>query len=221
MAEKKLSLPKLVIFDMDGLLFDTETLFKREKGIVMKKYGLTLTDEDYEKTLGVCGAKLAEVLLEIYGPDYPAQTISKETRARVTAEILKNGPPVKEGIPELLEWLYERRIPCCVASSTQTETVKAYIARGGFDRYFSCIIGGDQVPASKPDPLIFLTACEKMNVPPADALVLEDSENGVRAAINGGIPVICIPDMARPAEDVLAQAAAVADTASQVQGLFV
>lgn len=217
---KKLALPKLAVFDMDGLLFDTETLFKRNKAVVMKKYGYELTDADYEKTLGICGQRLTEVLDELYGPEYPAADISRETRALVTEEIMENGPPVMEGIPELLEWLKGKKIPCCVASSTQTLIVRSYLERGGLMKYFSCVIGGDQVSASKPDPEIFLTSCVRMNVRPADALVFEDSQNGVLAALNGGIPVLCIPDLAVPEEAVLEKAAAVVRSAREVPALF-
>lgn len=87
-------------------------------------------------------------------------------------------------------------------------------------KYFSCVIGGDQVSASKPDPEIFLTSCVRMNVRPADALVFEDSQNGVLAALNGGIPVLCIPDLAVPEEAVLEKAAAVVRSAREVPALF-
>ena len=217
---KKLTLPKLAVFDMDGLLFDTETLFKRNKAVVMKKYGYELTDADYEKTLGICGQRLTEVLDELYGPEYPAADISRETRALVTEEIMENGPPVMEGIPELLEWLKGKKIPCCVASSTQTPIVRSYLERGGLMKYFSSVIGGDQVSASKPDPEIFLASCARLNVRPEDALVFEDSQNGVLAALNGGIPVVCIPDLTVPEEAVLEKAAAVVRSAREVPALF-
>lgn len=81
MSDKKLPLPKLAIFDMDGLLFDTEALFQRTKAVVMKKYGYEQRPGDYEKTLGTCGDTLNRILHELYGEAYPADTISQETRS--------------------------------------------------------------------------------------------------------------------------------------------
>lgn len=220
MKNKKLPIPQLVIFDMDGLLFDTERLFQQKKAVVMQKYGYQQKEGDYEKTLGTCGQALLDILADLYGPDYPAEKISSETRQIVNRQILAEGPPVKPGIRRLLAWLEGRNIPCCVASSTHTDIVRTYLECGGLKQYFSYVIGGDQVSASKPDPEIFLKACEKMHVTPEQALVLEDSQNGVLAAINGGIPAICIPDMATPKDTVLKRAAAVVSSADKIPDLF-
>lgn len=220
MKNKKLQLPQLVIFDMDGLLFDTERLFQQKKAVVMQKYGYHQNDGDYEKTLGTCGQALLDILAGLYGPDYPAEKISSETRQIVNRQILAKGPPVKPGIRRLLAWLKERNISCCVASSTRTDIVRTYLKCGDLEPYFSYVIGGDQVSASKPDPEIFLKACTEMHVMPKHALVLEDSQNGVLAAINGGIPVICIPDMAVPKDFVLKRAAAVVSSANEILDLF-
>lgn len=220
MKNKKLPLPQLVIFDMDGLLFDTERLFQQKKAVVMQKYGYQQGEGDYEKTLGTCGQALLDILAELYGPDYPAEKISRETREIVNQQILAEGPPIKPGILQLLTWLKERNISCCVASSTCTDIVCTYLKCGNLDQYFSYVIGGDQVTASKPDPEIFLKACEKMQVMPEHALVLEDSQNGVLAAIHGGIPAICIPDMAVPRDFVLEKTAAVVSSADDIPELF-
>lgn len=220
MQNKKLLLPQLVIFDMDGLLFDTERLFQQKKAVVMQKYGYQQGKGDFEKTLGTCGQALLDILAELYGPDYPAETISRETREILNQQIMAEGPPLKPGIRKLLVWLKEKQIACCVASSTRTDIVCRYLKRGDLDPYFSYVIGGDQVSASKPDPEIFLKACQHMQVLPEHALVLEDSQNGILAAINGGIPAICIPDMAVPKACVLEKAAAVVSSADEVPSLF-
>lgn len=220
MPNKKLSLPELAIFDMDGLIFDTEALFQRTKAVVMKKYGYEQRPGDYEKTLGTCGDTLNRILRELYGEAYPADTISQETRELVNQYIDAQGPPVKPGIPALLVWFQEHHVPCCVASSTRTDIVKKYLAQAELDAYFSFVIGGDQVSHSKPHPEIFLKACAQTQTAPEQALVFEDSQNGVLAAINGGIPVICIPDVGTPEDEVLEKAAAVADSASDVPALF-
>ena len=220
MNDKKLPLPKLAIFDMDGLIFDTEALFRDKKAVVMKKYGYEQRPGDYEKTLGTCGDTLNRILRELYGEAYPADTISQETRELVNQYIDTQGPPVKPGIPALLAWFQEHHIPCCVASSTHTNIVKKYLVQAKLDAYFSFVIGGDQVSHSKPDPEIFLKACAQAQTAPEQAVVFEDSQNGVLAAINGGIPVICIPDVGKPEDEVLAKAAAVVSSAADVPDLF-
>ena len=212
--------PELVIFDMDGLIFNTEQLFMNKKAEVLKEYGYEARDEDYLKTLGTAGQQLLDILHEIYGPDYPAEEISSKTRQIVNAEIETNGPEIKPGIKELLQWLQRENIPCCIASSTHHIYVEKYLRQTGLLKYFSHIIGGTEVQRSKPEPDIFLAACGYFHIAPARALVLEDSENGILAAWNAGIPVICIPDLKIPAPDIAQKAAAIVNTADKVIGLF-
>lgn len=193
-----MKLPKLAIFDMDGLLFDTERLFMRLKGINMAKYGYSQTEEEYVRTLGLNGDALHKVLIDTYGEDYPADEISADTRRDENEYLEKYGPSVKKGIPELLAFFMEHGVPCCVATSTQGYNARRYIERAGLTPYFAFIIGGNEISHSKPDPEIFLACCTRQQTAPADALVFEDSENGILAAANGHIPVVCIPDMKYP-----------------------
>ena len=195
--------PKLVIFDMDGLIFDSERLFMRELKKVMKDYGYELTEEIYIRLLGLNSDLLKEEMLGIYGEDYPIAEISIKARENVTVCARNGDLTVKEGIRELLEFLENENIPCTVASSTGIRYVKEYLQIAGLDGYFSDITGGESVKRSKPEPDIFLKACEKFGVKPKDALVLEDSENGIRAAHAAGIRVVCIPDMKYPSREFL------------------
>lgn len=215
-----LKMPALAIFDMDGLIFDTELLFMTTKDGVMKEYGYTQQKDDYIHTLGTCGQQLLDILHRLYGDDYPAEEISLKCRTLVTEKIRRNGPPVKPGIPELLSWFAANNIPCCVASSTRHDIVAEYLHLAKLDTYFSFIIGGDQVSRSKPNPDIFLMACHCADISPEDAIVLEDSENGISAAYNANIPVICIPDLKVPAEDIAKKTAAIVPTAADVIQLF-
>ena len=189
---------RLVIFDMDGLIFDTERLFMETQAPILEKYGYKQKKENYVKTLGIAGENLKHTLHEIYGLDYPDEVISNETRAMVNSIIENNGVAIKPGIKELLQVLYNKKIPCAVASSTRTEIVKKYLNRAGIDNYFNFVIGGDMVTESKPNPEIFLKAWKSANVPLEAALILEDSENGLLASKNAGIPSICIPDLKYP-----------------------
>ena len=209
-------IPELLIFDMDGLLFDTERLFMNLRATVLAKYGYEHREEDYLKTLGVSGKNLAVILSGIYDKDYPAETISRETRALQMDWIEENGLPILPGIQTLLEWAETEAIPCCVATSTQRRFAESFLERSALSRFFAFLVAGDEVTLTKPDPEIFLTACKKAGVSPSRALVLEDSENGILAAANGGIPVLCIPNLKVPDEKTAAKAAAVLKSAEEV-----
>ena len=132
----KLQLPALAIFDMDGLIFDTERLFMTTKDGVMKEYGYTQQKDDYIHTIGTCGQQLLDILHRLYGDDYPAEEISQKCRTLVTEKIRRDGPPTKPGIPELLAWFTDKHIPCCVASSTKYDIVTEYLRLANLDNLF-------------------------------------------------------------------------------------
>ncbi len=205
---------KKAIFDMDGLIFDSERIFMRELGIVMEEYGYTLTREHYISTIGITVSAVEQIKRKEFGADYPHEEISKKAAQRLTKLAHEGKLPIKKGIQNLLEELTARGISCVVASSTDTEYVCEYLRTAGLDKYFDNIIGGDKVKGSKPDPDIFIAALD--GTAPEDALVLEDSINGVKAAHNAHIPVICIPDMVYPDEHTRSLALAVVDSADDV-----
>ena len=213
-------LPEGVIFDMDGLIFDTERLFMNEKNRILLEYGYPARESDYIQTLGLGGAALNEKLAALYGPSYPADEITERTRMRVTAHIRAHGPTVKPGIRTLLVQLRELGIPCCVATSTPGPIAAEYLALAELDSYFARVLGGEAVTHSKPAPDLFLAACACLAAEPAHALVLEDSENGILAAAAAGIPVICIPDLKQPDPRIAERAAAVLHSADEVIGLL-
>lgn len=209
-----MKLPELFIFDMDGLIFDTERLFMRELGKVMKENGYILTEEVYITTLGMTGKTLVKRMQEVYGEDYPCREMGRKTRDRIQVIVRNDGMPVKKGIVNLLEFIKDKK--CCVASSTDAAYIREYLEIAGLDKYFDFVIGGNMVAKSKPEPDIFLKACETAGVLPEAAMVFEDSENGVRAAYGANIPVICIPDMKQPCDEIVSKALFVAKDADCV-----
>lgn len=194
--------PKLVIFDMDGLIFDTERLFMKYLTINNAKYGYTLTEQMYADTLGLAGDTLRSKMEQYYGHDYPLDEISQKTRDDMDLHIKENGIPVKNGINQFLCFLKTRYIRCAVASSSPVRYIKNYISSAKLNEYFEFIVGKDMINNSKPAPDIFLYAASKAGVNPWDCLVLEDSENGIRAAHAANMPVICIPDLKYPCDEV-------------------
>ena len=201
-----MKLPKLFIFDMDGLMFDTERLFMNFLIETATEYGYIVTPELYYNTIGCNGVILKKIMLSALGSDYPFEEISQKTKKRITTYALKYGLPEKEGLRPLLNFLKENQIPCCVASSSDSALVNTYLEKNELQSYFSFIIGGNQVTKTKPEPEIFLTCCKYFNIAPEDACVLEDSENGILASTAANIPVICVPDLKLPKYEILNQA---------------
>lgn len=207
-AVKSFENKKAVIFDMDGLIFDSERVFMEQLAVVMEERGYKLTRDIYTQTLGLGGSKLEEVMYGYYGKEYPFKECGHIAQDRVATIASTVGICVKPQIRELLKELKTDGIMCAVASSTKTEFVKIYLENAGLDCYFDVIIGGEMVKRSKPEPDIFILACEKLNVLPNEAVVLEDSDNGVAAAYAAGIPAICVPDLREPSENTVRIAAA-------------
>lgn len=205
--------PKRVIFDMDGLIFDSERAFMENLKHTMEEYGYKLRLEVYLSMLGANSASCKATMKKNYGEDYPYEEISQKARERFNSDLKKN-LVIKKGIKELLIYLKENNIKASVASSTLSVYVKNYLETAGIAEYFDTVIGGDMVTKSKPEPDIFLKAL--CGTAPEEGLVLEDSKNGILAAYNGHIPVICIPDMAVHGEDILSLCAAVAESALDV-----
>lgn len=215
-----MNFPKLAVFDMDGLLFDTERVLMEANAKVMKAHGYEQKFSDYQRTMGTAGATYSRMIHEIYGQDYPLETVSAESRRGERDWLNEHGVPVKPGIPELLRLLAAHGVPCCMATSTRREEALKTLEDSGLAPCFSFIVAGDEVVRSKPDPEVHFKVCQKAGVSPADALVFEDSENGVRAAHNAGVPVVCIPDLVQPSEDIVKQAAAVVPSAWEAMRLF-
>ena len=215
-----MKLPQLAIFDMDGLIFDTERLMKEENAKVLAEYGYQQDMEKYMYTMGTAGATLMKRARENYGEDFPAEEVYQKTEDRCRARVLREGPPIKEGIPELLAFFLEQGVTCCVASSTQSSTVATFLKMANLSQFFAFQICGDQISHSKPNPEIFQKCLTQNGTDPGDAVVFEDSENGIRAAVNAGIPGICILDMKVPCEEVATQTAAILESAKEAISLF-
>lgn len=184
-----------LIFDMDGLMFDSERIAAislREAG---EKFGYEIKDEVRNQLLGRNKNDGIQVMKNTYGEDFPVEEVFKYSMVVRDQYIKDYGLPIKEGLIELLDYAKAKKIKMVVASSSSRNVIKENLLLTNTTFYFDQIIGGDEVVNSKPNPEIFLKACEKCSVHADKALVLEDSESGILAAKNAGIKVICIPDL--------------------------
>lgn len=186
---------KCLIFDMDGLMFDSEVIAEMAYKKAVKKFGYDISNEIYYQLLGRNKTDAYMIIKEHMGEEYPAHEIHKLAHEFKYAHIQEHGLPMKKGLMELLEFVKQKGILMAVASSSDKSIIEWYLKLGGIEKYFDYIISGEQVVHSKPNPEIFLRVCRELGVTPEEALVLEDSKSGIMAAVNGNIPVICIPDI--------------------------
>ena len=211
---------KAVIFDMDGIIFDSERAVYRGWQDVAAKHGFSDLDTVYMKCIGCIEPVTKAYFLEFYGPDFPYDEYRSE-QSRSYHEMYDGGRlPLKPGIRELLEYLKEEGIPAAVASSTRTELVENQIRDAGLAQYFKVILGGESIERSKPAPDIFLKAAEMMGTEARSTFVIEDSYNGIRAAHAGGMIPVMVPDMMPPNDEMREKARYIFNDLFDVLGLF-
>lgn len=194
---------KAVVFDMDGIIFDTENMIWKVWRKVAKKRHMEDIDSALRACLGVNVQGTTEIFLDKYGQDFDMEGFLKEAAILFNETVEKEGIPVKKGVYELLAYLSENGYKIALASSTQTEKVIKELKEADLYQYFEVIVGGDQVTRSKPDPEIYLTACHKIGVDPEEAYAIEDSFNGIRSAASAGLKAIMVPDILQPNETIM------------------
>ena len=183
------------IFDMDGLLLDTEGVYKRSWTEAARRLRFDLTDEIYLTLIGISVADAEKRLVEVFGPRFPIDEFREDAKVRYEAIVEKEGIPLKPGVRELLAWAREKNIPCAVATSTVSAEARARLAKHGVLEEFRHLIGRDMVSRGKPHPDLFLSAAEALGIEPSHCLVFEDAHTGVYAAKAANMDVLLIPDM--------------------------
>jgi beta-phosphoglucomutase family hydrolase len=195
-----------VIFDMDGVLIDSERISFKCYQEVFKEFNYTIDEEFYLKLIGRNVEGIKAKMEEEYGENFPFDIIYRK-KADLAHEITdKNGVIIKPGVHELLDYLNEENYKIAVASSTRKERVLQLLEEGKIKDKVDFIIGGDQVENSKPNPEIFLKAAEGLEIEPEKCLVIEDSDAGIKAAHAAKMVGIHVPDMKFLEEDTKALA---------------
>ena len=184
-----------VVFDMDGVLFDSERALMLCWLEVAEEYGIENIEKPYYASVGANAAKTRQIMLEAYGEDFPYDRYAEEAFQMYLKRYGSGRLPVKNGVFEILEFLKSNGKKIALASSTRKEAVFSRLRDGGILEYFDVVITGDMVTKSKPEPDIFLLACEKLGVSPCSAYVIEDSFNGIKAAHRGALKPIMVPDL--------------------------
>ena len=193
---------KAVIFDMDGVIFDSERLVLTSWKEVGKKHGFTIEEDLFYLCVGVNAVETKQIFLRHYGQDFPYDEYKKEASAWYHERFDNGRLPMKPGIRELLTYLKEEGYKIGLASSTRQVTVTQEITDAGLLPYFDNLTCGDMLQKSKPEPDIFLMACDALSVKPEEVVVIEDSYNGIRGANRAGTTPVMVPDMIAPDEEM-------------------
>lgn len=193
---------KAVIFDMDGVIFDSERCIIECWKVIAKKHNIKDIEPVLTRCLGITYEEGKRIFLEHYGEDFPYDEWKKE-RSDLYHERYDDGRlPLKFGIRELLVYLKENGYKIGVASSTREAIVSKQLIDAGLREYFDNLTCGDMLERSKPEPDIYLMACERLGVKPEEAIAIEDSFNGIRSASRAGMFPIMVPDLTEPDEEM-------------------
>ena len=191
-----------VVFDMDGVIFDTERLVIEFWKEVAKKHNIPNIEHTCIQCLGTNRVRTREIFLENYGADFPFDPYRAEVTELFNTHYKGVPLPTKPGIRDLLSSLQEQDINVGLASSTAQHLVRDEIGTAGLLPYFQTLVCGDMVEHSKPAPDIFLKACEILNADPTKSIAIEDSFNGIRSAHCAGMTPIMVPDQVQPTDEI-------------------
>ena len=191
-----------VIFDMDGVLIDTERISFNAFKEVLSGYNYEMSEAFYLTMIGRNVKSIKELMLEEYGNDFPFEEVYKKKVKIAIDTIDRDGVIVKPGVHEIVDYLKNNNYKVAVATSTSRERAHYLLQQVGIKEKVNYIICGDQVENSKPNPEIFLKAAKGLAVEPENCIVIEDSDAGILAASRAGMKGINVPDMKMPDEDM-------------------
>lgn len=192
-----------IIFDMDGVIFDSELIGLESWIKLGDKYGLNDVEKNAKKCIGRSTKDTMAILEDAYGDKVSIQKLYSECK-KVFHDIIANGGlPLKKGAVDILKWLHDSGVKVGLASSTAYNTVVSQLTEAGLIDYFNIIVGGDMIEHSKPQPDIYLLACQKLGVSPQNTIAVEDSYNGILAAYSAGMIPVLIPDLIEPNDEMI------------------
>jgi HAD superfamily hydrolase (TIGR01509 family) len=184
-----------VIFDMDGLMLDTESIAKMCWERAFAATGRDMTGAMYASMIGRNKRDCVELLRAAFGDGFDFEATYAQCSGYYEEHVARHGTPLKPGVREVLGELSARGVPLAVATSTRGEKARVRLENAGLLRFFQTVVSGDEVAHGKPAPDIYLEAARRLGIDPARSFALEDSHAGVRAAHAAGLKVIMVPDL--------------------------
>ncbi|HLI67040.1 MAG TPA: HAD family phosphatase [Caulobacteraceae bacterium] len=207
---------KAVVFDMDGLLINSEVIVRDAMMAVAREMGAELPNEVFVRMVGLTYAASDAVAQAHFGPDFPLEAFNAAVWKRAE-QAFEAEDILKAGVREIVDHLEAAGIPRAVCTSSSHETVRRHLAPSGlYDRFQAIVARGDYAHG-KPSPDPYLLAAERLGVAPADCLALEDSHNGVRAAHAAGAMTIMVPDLLDPTPEMRRLCIAIAESLHDVR----
>ena len=182
-----------VIFDMDGLMVDTEPVYQIAWQQAAAELGYDLDDELYAKFVGRPTPACEAIIIERFGIAFPLERFRERWPDLWRSEVDRNGVQTKPGIGEILSFVESQRLPMALATSSEAEYVEVTLRRAGLTDLFAAMVTGDEVSRGKPEPDIYLEAARKLGVQPSACVALEDSEAGILAIQRAGMTGILVP----------------------------
>jgi len=192
---------KAVVFDMDGLLLDSEIVYCEALAATAAELGTELPDHVIKRMIGHTWPGSAAVLRDHFGEAFDTDRL-RERSVELFYEVAEAGIALKAGVVEILDLLDARGLPRGVVTSSRRKEAEHHLGQHGLLARFDFILANGEYPAPKPDPAPYRAAAERLGLDPADVLALEDSHNGVRAAAGAGMMTIMVPDLLHPTEEM-------------------
>lgn len=194
---------KAILFDMDGVIFDTERVYLEEWKQVFKKYGYKMKDEIYISVMGTGRENVKKVFKEYYGDNLPIEDMYVDKDILLNEAVSENKIPLKTGAFDILSYLKDNGYKTALATSAKRDRLEIQLSLADIKNKFDAIVCIDDVGKGKPNPDIFLLAAEKIGVEPSDCMVIEDSEAGIMAAFNAGMIPVHVKDLKEVSETIM------------------
>jgi HAD superfamily hydrolase (TIGR01509 family) len=210
--------PRAVVFDMDGLLIDSEPLYREAILASCQALGHAMTPAQHRRMIGMPWDRNRAQLLDWFGAAFPHDQFQIDCSRRFHA-LAGGGVPLRPGAAELIAFLAAAGVPTAVATSSRRAPAVLHLSQVGLLDGFDAVVTRDDVAHGKPHPEVFLTAAQRLAVDPAQCLALEDSHNGVRAAAAAGMMTVMVPDLLEATPEIAGQCLHVARDLHEVRGL--
>lgn len=211
---------KAVIFDMDGLILDTEKLLVKYWCQAANEAGFPMQREHALNIRSLARKFAIPYLQGVFGEDFDYVKIRSRRMELMKQYISEHGLETKPGITTLLDYLDSRGIPAAIATATDIQRTEDYLGQVGLLGRFSRIVCASMVENGKPKPDIYLYAAAQLGLPANECMALEDSPNGVRSASDAGCVTVMVPDLTQPDEELTSRIFAKADSLADVPGII-